>query len=72
MPGPWKALTLVDTAAELAVEKPLLQRLIQAFRKADYLTVHAVADGHAGLLFVDGVYRRRCRRASTGSGTRQR
>lgn len=52
--GPWKA-TLVDTAAELAVEKPLLQRLIQA-RKADYLTVHAVADGQAGLLFVDGVY----------------
>jgi regulator of protease activity HflC (stomatin/prohibitin superfamily) len=54
--GPWKA-TLVDTAGDLAVERSLLQRLIQA-RKADYVTLHAVSEGQAGLLFVDGVYQK--------------
>ena len=52
--GPWKA-TVIDAGAELRVDQVLLRRLGQA-RKVDLITVHAVMDGQAGLLFVDGVY----------------
>lgn len=51
--GPWK-VTLVDTAAELAIEPAVMRRLGQA-RKSELMSVHPVVDGQAGLLFVDGV-----------------
>ncbi|ANT52284.1 slipin family protein [Mesorhizobium amorphae] len=51
--GPWK-VTLVDTAAELAIEPAVMRRLGQA-RKTELMSVHPVVDGQAGLLFVDGV-----------------
>jgi regulator of protease activity HflC (stomatin/prohibitin superfamily) len=54
--GPWKA-TLVDISADLAVEPALMRRLGQA-RKTELVSVHAVLDGQAGLLFVDGAFAR--------------
>lgn len=50
--GPWSA-TLVDTAKSLAVD-PELMRRIGASRLAARLTVQAVVEGQAGLLYVDG------------------
>jgi hypothetical protein len=52
--GPWKAET-VDLAAGIAVEPALLRRLVQA-KRTELVAVHPVADGQAGLLFVDGVH----------------
>ena len=54
--GPWSA-KVVDTSADLAVEKSLLMRLVQS-RKTEFCIVHTVSDGQAGLLFVDGVFTR--------------
>lgn len=53
--GPWRA-TVVDASADLAVEATLLRRLAVS-GKSGLVTSGTVADGHAGLLFVDGVYR---------------
>jgi regulator of protease activity HflC (stomatin/prohibitin superfamily) len=52
--GPWAA-TVVDVAGDLAVEPAVMRRLAQA-GKAGLMSVHAVVDGQAGLLFVDGAY----------------
>jgi len=52
--GPWKAET-IDLAAGSAVEPALLRRLVQA-KRTELVAVHPVADGQAGLLFVDGVH----------------
>lgn len=52
--GPWTA-THVDVSAGLRVEPELLRRLTLAGR-AQLVTAVTVADGHAGLLFVDGVH----------------
>jgi hypothetical protein len=52
--GPWTA-TLVETGADLTIEPALMRRLGQA-GKANQVSVHAVQDGQAGLLFVDGSY----------------
>lgn len=52
--GPWAA-TVVDVSGSLKVEPALLRRL-QLAGKAGLVNAVTVADGHAGLLFVDGVY----------------
>lgn len=52
--GPW-ATTVADTSQTLAVEPAILRRLASA-GKANLVTTFAVPEGHAGLLFVDGVY----------------
>jgi regulator of protease activity HflC (stomatin/prohibitin superfamily) len=52
--GPWAA-TVVDVAGDLAVEPAVMRPLAQA-GKAGLMSVHAVVDGQAGLLFVDGAY----------------
>jgi hypothetical protein len=52
--GLWAA-TVVDVAGDLAVEPAVMRRLAQA-GKAGLMSVHAVVDGQAGLLFVDGAY----------------
>jgi regulator of protease activity HflC (stomatin/prohibitin superfamily) len=52
--GPWAA-TVVDVAGDLAVEPAVMRRLAQA-GKAGLMSVHAVVDGQAGLLFVDSAY----------------
>jgi regulator of protease activity HflC (stomatin/prohibitin superfamily) len=54
--GPWQA-TVVDAGVDLTIERRLLTRLVQA-RKTELSVVHTVADGQAGLLFVDGVFER--------------
>lgn len=52
--GPWKA-TIVNAESDLTIEASLMRRLVQA-RKAEQMSVNAVSDGQAGLLFVDGAY----------------
>jgi regulator of protease activity HflC (stomatin/prohibitin superfamily) len=54
--GPWTEIR-VDAAADLAVDPLLLRRLGQA-KKTELLSVHAVSDGQAGLMFVDGAFQR--------------
>ena len=56
--GPWTATMVdlgVDVSASLKVEAAMLRRL-QLAGKATLVSAVTVADGHAGLLFVDGVY----------------
>ena len=52
--GPWTE-TRVDLSAGLRVDADLLRRLALA-GKASLVAVAAVADGQAGLLFVDGIH----------------
>ncbi|RJF89894.1 slipin family protein [Oleomonas cavernae] len=52
--GPW-AVTRVDTSADLRVDPDLLRRLALA-TKAGLVTAATVPEGHAGLLFVDGIH----------------
>lgn len=52
--GPWTA-AMVDVSGSLKVEPAMLRRL-QLAGKAALVSAVTVADGHAGLLFVDGVY----------------
>jgi regulator of protease activity HflC (stomatin/prohibitin superfamily) len=52
--GPWAA-SVVDVAEKLRVDAALVRRLVAA-GKANLIVTHAVAEGHAGLLFVDGVF----------------
>ena len=52
--GPWTS-TIVDVSASLKVEAAMLRRL-QLAGKATLVSAVTVADGHAGLLFIDGVY----------------
>lgn len=52
--GPW-TVTTVDVSGSLKVEPAMLRRLQLAVKGAAVSAV-TVADGHAGLLFVDGVY----------------
>ncbi len=54
--GPW-AVEIIDAAEMPAVEPALMRRLGQA-RKLDQATTIAVADGQAGLMFVDGAFDR--------------
>jgi regulator of protease activity HflC (stomatin/prohibitin superfamily) len=53
--GPW-AVTMVDVSATLKVEPAMLRRLQLAGKASTMVSAVTVADGHAGLLFVDGVY----------------
>jgi len=53
--GPW-ASTVVDVTEKLRVEPAFVRRLM-ATGKANLVTSYAVAEGHVGLLFVDGTYR---------------
>lgn len=52
--GPWTA-KIVDTASKAEVPTGLMLRLGDA-RKMDQISVVAVGDGQAGLLYVDGVF----------------
>jgi regulator of protease activity HflC (stomatin/prohibitin superfamily) len=52
--GPWTS-TVVDISEGLTVDAALLRRLVLA-SKANVVTTSYVAEGYAGLLFVDGVY----------------
>lgn len=52
--GPWTS-TVVDVSEGLTVDAALLRRLVLA-SKANLVTTSYVAEGHAGLLFVDGVH----------------
>lgn len=52
--GPW-ATTVIDIGDKLAIEPLLMRRLVLA-RKTDQMALFTVADGQAGLLFVDGTY----------------
>lgn len=52
--GPWEAV-LVDVSGSLRVDPALLRRLVLA-GKANLVVSSVVADGQAGLLFVDGVH----------------
>jgi regulator of protease activity HflC (stomatin/prohibitin superfamily) len=52
--GPWKAAT-VDVSENLTVEPALMRRMVLA-GKAKLVSALTVADGHAGLVFVDGVH----------------
>ena len=52
--GPWTA-EKVDVSAGSAVEPALLRRLVQA-KRTELIVVYAIAEGQAGLLFVDGNY----------------
>jgi len=52
--GPWAA-TNVDVSADLRVAPEMLRRLTLA-GKTGLVTTATVADGHVGLLYVDGVY----------------
>lgn len=52
--GPWTA-TMVDVSGDFAVEPQMLRRLTLA-GKAGMVTAATVAEGHAGLLFADGVH----------------
>jgi regulator of protease activity HflC (stomatin/prohibitin superfamily) len=51
--GPWTA-AMVDVSGDLRVDPALQRRLVLA-SKASLVASHTVAEGHAGLLFVDGV-----------------
>lgn len=53
--GPW-AVTMVDVSTSLKIEPALLRRLQLAGKAGTLVAAATVADGHAGLLFVDGVY----------------
>lgn len=50
--GPWE-VEMINVAARQAVEPALLRRLMQA-KRTELVLVQTVADGQAGLLFVDG------------------
>lgn len=52
--GPWTS-TVVDVSEGLTVDAALLRRLVLA-SKANLVTTSHVSEGHAGLLFVDGVH----------------
>lgn len=54
--GPW-SVSVIDVAENPVVEPGLLYRLVLA-RKAEQMAVYSVADGQAGLLFLDGVFTR--------------
>lgn len=53
--GPWTATTF-NVADDLKVGAELMRRLLAA-GKGNLVTSFAVADGHVGLLFIDGAYR---------------
>lgn len=52
--GPWTA-THVDISTDLRIDPDLLRRLVLS-GKTNFITGVTVAEGHAGLLFIDGVY----------------
>ena len=52
--GPWTS-TVVDISEGLTLDAALLRRLVLA-SKANLVTTSHVAEGYAGLLFVDGVH----------------
>jgi regulator of protease activity HflC (stomatin/prohibitin superfamily) len=52
--GPWEA-TAVDVSTNLRVEPALVRRLAAA-GKSNLITSSLVAEGQAGLLFVDGIH----------------
>lgn len=51
--GPWSA-RMVDVSEELAVDTGLRQRLARSTAAGKAITLHAVGEGQAGLLYVDG------------------
>lgn len=53
--GPW-AVTMFNVADDLRVDAGLMRRLV-AVGKGNLVQTFTVADGHVGLLFVDGAYR---------------
>ncbi|MAS05231.1 MAG: hypothetical protein CL534_11160 [Ahrensia sp.] len=51
--GPWSKVT-VDVGQSLAVETSLMRRIGRAGLAAKAMSLHPVAEGQAGLLYVDG------------------